>query len=79
MKEAPAHVIVTKGHLHWYGHLIHCPTEHLTLQCLKFEPAGTGLKRLRGKPHVRWMDVIDGAITKLGLQPQQAREVLRDQ
>ena len=33
MKQSLAHLIVTKGHLHWDGYLKHHPSEHLTLQC----------------------------------------------
>ena len=33
-----------KGHLCWYVHLICSPSEHLTLQCLKFKLAGAGWK-----------------------------------
>ena len=57
-KQTPAHVIM-KRCLHWYGHLMHCPSEHLASQCLKFEPAGTGFKRSRGKPWAhRWISLM---------------------
>ena len=78
MKQAPTHVIVKKGCLHWYGCLICHASEHLTLQHLKFELAGAGCKRPRGRSHVRWMDIIDGDATKLILQTQLAREVVSD-
>ncbi|GAA6097853.1 uncharacterized protein LOC118430043 [Tachysurus ichikawai] len=62
----------------WLGHVLRLPSDHPTSAILQFDPKTAVLRRPRGKPHTRWLDILAGDLQQQGVAIEDAEQLAQD-
>ena len=73
MQQPQMSALIARSRLHWLGHLLWCTLSHPALECYHFELRNSGWKKLRGKPHTHWRDIIEEDEHRMGKKSQPWR------
>lgn len=62
---------IREKRLRWYGHVYRRENDHMCKKMLNYEPKG---RRDRGRPTLRWTEVVRRDMNKLGLNTRATKD-----
>ena len=68
---APINSVLTQKRLSWYGHVMRREETHITRSTLSMTVTGT---RPRGRPNMRWLDILKSDMRIYGINPEMATD-----
>ena len=74
-QQLPAHNIITKYMLHWFGHLLNCFSCHPILAICNFDPSKDGWRRPRGASPHTWSYMVRHDVKQLGIDFDGIKEI----